>query len=93
MAHGHCRRQVAIVLMLGVTILVGGSTSQGQGNIKTVRRFLAVDNISGRSLLTVVADARTSVADQVQLSAGTQVRIYGVRAGRTIHAQRIDILE
>ena len=84
-------RQLAVALMLGVTIIA--TTGLAQSPVaQSGRRFLAVDNDSGRSLLTVVTDASTATPWTHLLYAGLQVRVYGVKTGRTIHARRIEIM-
>ncbi len=84
-------RQFAVALVLGVTIVAGtGFTRSTQ--MPPVRRFLAVDNYSGRSLITVVTDASTSILHSNPLYAGLKVRVYGIRTGRTIRAQRIEVM-
>ncbi|NMP22307.1 hypothetical protein [Sulfobacillus harzensis] len=90
---GRKRRQhIAIWLMLGVTILAGATTREG-GRASALRRFLAVDNASGRSVFTVVTDASTTLPRPELLTAGHQVRVYGVKSGRTIRARRIEIID
>lgn len=91
-AGGRRRRQFAVALIFGVTILVGGTATPGAGSVSTVQRYLAVDNLSGRRLLTVVTDHTTNFSASTGLKAGQQVRVYGVQYGRTIHAQRIELL-
>ena len=94
MAHGRRRRQLAVVLMLGVTIVAGsGVPASAQATFHTMRRFLAVDNNSGRSLLTVVTDSSTAILNPSPLYAGLKVRVYGVKHGRTIRAQRIEVMQ
>lgn len=92
MAHGQRRRKLAVVLMLGVTILAGSGASSNGPRVSSVRRFLAVDNTSGRSLLTVVTDDSTAIVNPSPLYAGLKVRVYGIQTGRTIHAQRIEVM-
>ncbi len=93
MANGRRRKKFAIALMFGVTILVGASGAPNAGNRAHFRRFLAVDNASGRSLFTVVTDASTWVAHPDGLKAGDQVRVYGVQRGHTIRARRIEMID
>lgn len=93
MANGRRRKKFAIALMFGVTILAGASAAPNAGNRAALRRFLAVDNASGRSLFTVVTDASTSVTHPDRLKAGNQVRVYGVQRGHTIRARRIEIID
>lgn len=86
-------KKLAVALMLGVTILAGSGAAQVPGAVTSVRRFLVVDNASGRSLLTVVTDASTAMLNPGTLYAGLQVRVYGVQSGRTIRARRIEIID
>ncbi len=96
MAKGRRRHQLAVVLMLGVTIVAGkglpGSSGAPVGRVSSVKRFLVVDNTSERSLLTVVADASTAILNPSPLYAGLKLRVYGVQTGRTIRAQRIEVM-
>ncbi len=78
--------------MVGVTILAGSNAPQSHGAVRSNRRYLAVDIASGRSLFTVVTDSSTAI-DPSALYAGLQVRVYGVRTGRTIRARRIEIID
>lgn len=89
MAHGKRAQHLAVALILGVTILAGTTGAPSSSG----RRFLAVDNASGRSLLTVVTDASTAMHGPLALSAGIRLRIYGTQSGRTIRARRIEILD
>ncbi len=84
------KRRLA-VLMLGVTILVAGHGPAAK-TLAASRRFLAVDNSSGRRLVTVVTDASTNIVDPSPLYAGLRLRVYGVRNGRTIRARRIEVM-
>ncbi|MDA8193676.1 MAG: hypothetical protein M0Z53_06735 [Thermaerobacter sp.] len=86
------RRNLAVLLMVGATILVAGNTSASRGPFP-VRRFLAVATNNEKSLITIVA--RQEILDQmsVPLRAGTRVRLVGVPHGHTIEANRIDILD
>ena len=84
-------RQIAVALVLGVTIVATTGWTRSAA-IRPVHRFLAVDNYSGRSLLTVVTDPTTSILLSNPLYAGLRVRVYGVKTGRTIHAQRIEVM-
>ena len=96
MAKGRRRHQLAVVLMLGVTIVAGkglpGSSGAPVGRVSSVKRFLVVDNTSERSLLTVVADASTAILNPSPLYAGLKLRVYGVQTGRTIRARRIEVM-
>lgn len=93
MGNGTRRKRFAIFLMFGVIILVSASASSESRGSAAMRRFLAVDNASGRSLFTVVADATTAVRHPDLLTAGHQVRVVGIRTGRTIRARRIEIVD
>lgn len=96
MAKGRRRRQFAVVLMLGVTIVAGngipGGSKAQTAAFKSVKRFLAVDNTSGQSLITVVADASTSILNPSPIYAGLKLRVYGIKTGRTIRAHRIEVM-
>jgi hypothetical protein len=78
--------------MLGVTIVAATGLAEHSGSVASVRRFLAVDNHSGHVLMTVVTDAATAISHPLVLRAGAQVRVYGVQTGRTIRAQRIELM-
>lgn len=80
------------MLMLGVTIVAANGFSRSVAPVTAARRFLAVDNSSGRSLLTVVTDASTAIVDPSPLYAGLKLRVYGTKQGRTIRAQRIEVI-
>lgn len=90
MTHKARRRNLAIVLMLGVTIVAGTGLVRRSDSVASVRRFLAVDNHSRQVLMTVVTDASTAISSPGPLHAGLQVRVYGVQVGRTIRAHRIE---
>lgn len=86
------RGKFAIVLMLGVTVVAASGLGASASSWRPHKRFLAVDNGTRSSLLTVVTDASTAIVDPSPLYAGLQVRVYGVRQGRTIHARRIEVM-
>ncbi len=79
--------------MCGVTIVAAGGLGYQNTTKTQLRRFLAVDTVSGRSLLTVVTDESTAILDPSGLYSGLKVRIYGVKSGRTIHARRIELVQ
>lgn len=85
------KRKLAMMLMLGATIVVAGHGSNNRG-VTSSRRFLAMAGNSDRSLITIVA--RQDLLDRVAvpLTAGTRIRIIGTPQGRTIKANRIDVL-
>lgn len=89
---GRRRRHIAVGLMCGVTIVAAGSLGSQSATSTQLRRFLAVDNARGRSLITVVTDESTAIFDPSGLYSGLKVRIYGVQNGRTIHARRIELV-
>jgi hypothetical protein len=89
---GGRRRKFAVVLMLGVTVVAASGVGLTATSIRPYKRFLAVDNRTRQSLLTVVTDSSTAIVDPSPLYAGLQVRVYGTVKGSTIHAQRIEVM-
>jgi len=88
------RRPLAVMLMVGVTIVVGSAWSPPSvRTLPNLRRFLAVDHASGGTLVTILTDAQTRPADIPVMAAGLKVRVYGVRTGRTIRAVRMEAME
>lgn len=86
-------QQLAVMLMLGVTVVAAHGFTHPAPAPNVARRFLAVDNTSGRALITVVTDDSTVAIDPSALYAGLRVRVYGTPIGKTIRAQRIEVME
>lgn len=95
MARRGRRRALAVIFVLGATLLTGGnpSRSMASGKPSPQKRFLAVaESFNQVELLTIVTTSQTQVTGQPVLAAGTRVRLSGIRQGRTVTAGRIEVI-